>query len=146
MAETGGMPAGCEIRTDLADFDLEMVVAFIRQSYWGKGFSRERILESFAQSYCFGAFVEGRQVGFARVVSDRVFHGYIYDVFVLPDFRGRGIARALMTAILNDEHLKNVSGFMLATRDAHRLYERFGFETVTDPSRYMVLNLPEPDA
>ena len=122
-----------------------MLCSFIQQSYWGEGRSRARILQSFAGSYCFGAFVEDRQVGFARVVSDGVYHAFLFDVFVLPAFRGRGIARALMAAVLSDERLIAVTGFMLATRDAHDLYREFGFEGATDPCRYMVLTRPEPD-
>ena len=137
---------GCEIRTDLEAFDLDMLCDFIQQSYWGEGRARDRILRSFTASYCFGAFVEGRQVGFARVVSDGVYHAFLFDVFVLPEFRGRGIARALMTAIFEDERLSAVTGFMLATRDAHELYRKYGFEAAPDPWRYMVLSRPEPAA
>lgn len=134
----------CTIRTDPASFDLDLLCDFIQQSYWGQGRSRRRILQSFEDSLCFGAFVGERQVGFARVVTDRVYHAYISDLFVLPEHRGRGIAQALMTAILEHEALREVTSVMLATRDAHGLYERFGFETATDPSRYMVLTRPEP--
>ena len=135
----------CIIRTDPSSFDLDMLCDFIQQSYWGQGRSRRRILEAFENSLCFGAFVEGRQVGFARVVTDRVYHAYIFDLFVLPEHRGQGIAQALMSAILDHDALRGVTGFMLSTRDTHRLYERFGFETATDPGRYMVRNRPEPE-
>lgn len=136
--------AELEIINDLSMMDLDWLCASIQDSYWGKGRSRARILESFKHSFCFGAFLEGRQVGFARVVSDQVFHAYIFDLFVLESHRGRGIAKALMAAILEHEGLRDVTGFMLATRAAHGLYEPFGFETVMDSSRYMVRRRPEP--
>jgi len=134
----------CVIRTDPSSFDLDLICAFIQQSYWGQGRARHRILESFKNSVCFGAFVESQQVGFARVVTDHVYHAYIFDLFVVAEHRKQGIAYALMTAILEHKQLREVTGFMLSTRDAHGLYERFGFKTATDPSRYMVLTRPEP--
>ena len=131
-----------EIRTGLAAMDLNMVCDFLPGSYWGKGRTREQILKSCGHSICFGAFVEGRHVGFARVVTDQVFYAFIFDVFVLEEFRGRGIAKAMMEAVLTNHHLCDVESFMLGTADAHGFYEPFGFRTITDPSRLMVRARP----
>lgn len=136
----------CTIRDDVSSMDLDMVCGFIADSYWGKGRSRERILKSFENSVCLGAFVDGRQVGFARAVSDGVFHAYVFDVFVIQPYRGQGIAGALMRALFNHERLRDVTGFMLSTQDAHGLYEKLGFKRVGETARYMVRSRPEPVA
>ncbi len=115
-----------------------MVCEFIQKSYWGQGRTQDQILKSFENSICFGAFKDGRHVGFSRVVSDRVFFAYIFDLFVVEEFRGQGIAKALTQAILDHDQLREVSGFMLSTREAHGLYEPFGFKVMADSSRLMV--------
>lgn len=136
--------AEATITNDLSVMDLDVACEFIQHSYWGKGRSAERIRKSFEHSICFGALLDRRQVGFARVVSDQAFHAYIVDLFVIEGYRGRGIAKALMNAILDHGRLRDVTGFMLSTRTAHGFYEPFGFKTVTDPACYMVRAKPEP--
>ena len=126
------------IHTDLARFELTRICAFIEKSYWGQGRSRERLLNAFADSLCFGAFHGDRQVGFARVVGDRVFFAYIMDLFVFPEQRGQGIGKALMEAILAHPDCREVTSLMLSTRDSHGLYARYGFVAPGDPSRVMV--------
>ena len=96
-------------------------------------------------SLCFGAYLNGRQVAFARVVSDRAVFAYLMDVFVLPEVRGRGISRALMRAILDHSELQNVRVFLLATRDAHGLYSKFGFRPLEEPDRWMAIQNPDSD-
>lgn len=78
-----------------------------------------------------------RQVGFARVITDKATFGYIADVFILEEFRGRGLSKMLMDAILNHPDLKGLRRFCLMTRDAHGLYAQFGFAAMPEPGRYM---------
>jgi GNAT superfamily N-acetyltransferase len=87
----------------------------------------------------------GQQVAFARVVSDHAVFAYLMDVFVVPEFRGRGISKALMRAVLDHSDLQNLRLFLLGTRDAHGLYERFGFRPLADPGRMMAILNPDSD-
>jgi GNAT superfamily N-acetyltransferase len=96
-------------------------------------------------SLCFGAYLSGRQVAFARVVSDRAVFAYLMDVFVLPEFRGQGISKALMRAILDHPDLQNLRVFLLATRDAHGLYSKFGFRPLEEPARWMAIQDHDSD-
>ena len=133
------LPEDLEITTDRARIDVDMVHGFLNTSYWGHGRSRETVERSIANSIAFGAYISGRQVAFARVITDRAIFGYLADVFVVPELRGRGVAKALIKAILSHSDLAGVRLILLRTRDAHGLYAQFGFETVTAPNELMVL-------
>lgn len=135
-------PAGFEISTDRARLDVALVHEFLRTSYWAEGRGRSVVERSIEHSLCFGVYQGGRQVAFARVVSDRAVFAYLMDVFVVPEFRGRGISKALMRAVLDHPDLQNLRLFLLATRDAHGLYERFGFRSLAEPERMMAIRNP----
>ena len=134
-----------EISTDPARLDIGLVCEFLQSSYWASGRRRSVIERSMKNSLCFGAYLSGRQVAFARVVSDRAVFAYLMDVFVLPEFRSRGISRALMRAILDHPELQNLRVFLLATRDAHGLYSKFGFRPLEEPDRWMAIQDPDSD-
>jgi GNAT superfamily N-acetyltransferase len=134
-----------EISTDPARLDVGVVCEFLQNSYWASGRRRSVIERSMKNSLCFGAYLSGRQVAFARVVSDRAVFAYVMDVFVLPEFRGRGISKALMRAILEHPDLQNLRVFLLATRDAHGLYSKFGFRPLEEPDRWMAIQDPDSD-
>ena len=111
--------------------------ALSERAYWALGRSREVVEASIAGSLCFGAFEEdGRQVGFARVVTDGVTFGWVCDVFVDEAERGRGIGSALIAAIVDDERLRDLR-LALATRDADALYAAHGFRFLVHPERWM---------
>jgi GNAT superfamily N-acetyltransferase len=139
------LPAGFEISTDRARLDVALVHEFLRTSYWAEGRQRTVVERSIEHSLCFGVYHGGRQVAFARVVSDRAVFAYLMDVFVVPAFRGRGIAKALMRAVLDHPDLQNLRMFLLATKDAHGLYEQFGFGPLPDPQRMMAIQNPDSD-
>jgi GNAT superfamily N-acetyltransferase len=139
------LPAGFEISTDRARLDVALVHEFLRTSYWADGRQRTVVERSIEHSLCFGVYHLGRQVAFARVVSDRAVFAYLMDVFVVPEFRGRGISKALMRAVLDHPDLQNLRMFLLATKDAHGLYERFGFRSLTEPERLMAVLNPDSD-
>jgi GNAT superfamily N-acetyltransferase len=128
-----------EISTDPARLDVGLICEFLQTSYWAHGRRRSVIERSIRNSLCFGAYLGGRQVAFARVVSDRAVFAYLMDVFVLPEFRGRGISKALLGAILDHPDLQNLRVFLLATRDAHGLYSKFGFRPLEEPDRWMAI-------
>ena len=138
------LPDDLEISTDPARIDVDMVHRFLSASYWAHGRSRETIARSIVNSIAFGAYISGRQVAFARVISDHAVFGYLADVFVVPELRGRGVAKALMRAVLSHPDLARLNLILLRTRDAHGLYAQFGFETVTGPNELMVLTRNTP--
>jgi GNAT superfamily N-acetyltransferase len=125
------------ISTDPARLDIDVIHRFLRDdSYWAAGVDREIVERSIDNSICFGLYDESRQVGFARVVTDRAAFAYLADVFVLPDHRGRGLGKWLVETVLSHPDLQNLRRFFLGTADAHSLYERHGFRPI-DPALMM---------
>ena len=132
------------ISTDPADVDLDVVHGFLREhAYWCVGIPREVVEKAVANSLCFSALLGGRQVGFARVIGDRATFGYLADVFVLPEFRGRGISKALMDAVAAHPELAGLRRMLLATRDAHGLYADYGFTPLSRPESVMERYRPD---
>ncbi|WP_290591275.1 GNAT family N-acetyltransferase [Arenimonas sp. SCN 70-307] len=132
------------ISDDPADVDLDVVHAFLSgQAYWSPGIPRALVEKAVANSLCFSAWLDGRQVGFARIAGDRATFGYLADVFVLPDYRGRGIARALVAAAMAHPEVRGLRRIMLATRDAHALYASFGFGPPSRPENLMEIHRPD---
>ena len=107
------------------------------ESYWAKGIPRETVERSIRNSLCFGAFEDGTQVGFTRVITDRATFAYIADMFVLPSHRGRGISKQLMQAVMSHPELQGLRRWHLSTVDAHGLYAQFGFAPLEWPERHM---------
>lgn len=130
-------PGDVAISTDAARLDLDMVHGFLAASYWAAGIPRDVVARAVRHSLCFGAYRGDRQVGFARVISDRATYAYISDVFVLPPERGRGAGTRLMAAIMAHPDLQGLRRWTLFTRDAHALYRRFGFGDARYPDRLM---------
>ena len=110
------------VSTDETRLDLETVHGFLAGSYWAAGIPREVVERSIRHSISFGAFDRGRQVGFARVISDRATFAYVADVFVLDSHRGRGIGKQIMAVVTSHPELQNLRLWTLFTRDAHGLY------------------------
>lgn len=135
---------GLRIGDDPADVDLDVVHGFLStQAYWCPGIPRELVAKAVANSLCFSAWLDGRQVGFARIVGDRATFGYLADVFVLPEFRGRGISKALVAAAMAHPETRGLRRLMLATRDAHALYAGFGFTAPARPESLMEVYRPD---
>ena len=131
------------ISTDEERFDLDMVHGFLTESYWAEGISREVVARSIQNSLCFGVFCDGKQIGFARVISDYATFAYIGDVFVLESYRGHGLGKWLMECVIGHPWLQGLRRWTLLTRDAHGLYGQFGFTPLKKPDRYMELHDPE---
>jgi N-acetylglutamate synthase-like GNAT family acetyltransferase len=131
------------ISTDRARLDLDVVHGFLTHSYWAKGISRDLVARSIQHSLCFGVYERSAQVGFARVISDYTTFAYIGDVFVLESHRGRGLSKWMMECIVQHPLLQNLRRWILATRDAHGLYSKFGFTSLQKPDRFMELHRPD---
>jgi len=135
-----------DLRTssDPADFDLDWISsALSERSYWAHGRGRSVVERSIANSLGFAALMGGRQVGFARVVTDQATFAWICDVFVDESARGLGIGKRLMAAIVADPRLAGLKRMMLATDDAHGLYAKFGFQPLEHPDKWMVRPGPQ---
>ena len=132
-----------EFSTDRDRLDVAMIQTFLaNESYWVPGISRASVEKCIAHSLCFGVYLEGRQIGFARVVTDFVRYAHLLDVFILPEFRGRGIGKLLMEHILSHPELRTIVRYTLGTQDAHGLYTQFGFRAFANPERQMELLRP----
>jgi GNAT superfamily N-acetyltransferase len=133
-----------EFSTDKGRLDLAMIHSFLaNESYWVPGISRFSVEKCIKHSLCFGVYVDGRQIGFARVVTDFVRYAHLLDVFVLPEFRGRGIGKSLMEHVLAHPELHTIMRYTLGTQDAHSLYAQFGFKAFANPERQMELLRPQ---
>ncbi len=128
-----------EISTDRNRIDRDLVHRFLsEESYWARSRTREENERIIDHSLCFGAYDgEGRQIGHARVVTDTASFGYVGDVFVVPEARGRGVGKALIEAILAHPDVRGVRRLVLLTDDAHGLYAQYGFEPLDDVRRWM---------
>jgi len=130
---------GLLLSTDRARLDLNAIHGFLTRSYWAAGIPRDTVARSIENSLCFGIYAEGRQIGFARVISDFATYAYIGDVFVVESHRGQGLGKWLMQCILNHPQLQNLRRWSLMTSDAHGLYAQFGFAPARSPKAYMEL-------
>jgi len=131
-----------EITTDPSRFDLDQIWRWLSGSYWATGIPRALVERSIRGALCFGILEGRRQVGLARVITDRATFAYLADVFVDESARGRGLARWLMQAILAHPELQGLRRWLLATRDAHRLYAGAGFRPLAHPEVFMEINRP----
>lgn len=132
------------ISSDKAALDIDMIHTFLRDhAYWSKGIPRETLERAVDGSTCFGAYIDGRQVAFARLVTDSATFAYLCDVFVLPAYRKRGYGQALMRHIFDSDLLKGLRRIMLVTNDAHELYRPHGFSALASPERHMEIVRPD---
>jgi GNAT superfamily N-acetyltransferase len=131
-----------EISTDPAWIDVDAVYRFLTASYWAKGIPLATVQRSIANSLCFGIYRGSEQAGFARVITDRATFAYLADVFVIETFRGRGLSKWLMQCIMAHPELQGLRRWSLITRDAHGLYQQFGFAALKTPEGWMELHHP----
>lgn len=126
------------ISKDKSRLDLALIQEFLsNRTYWAKGRTLEEVRTTIEHSVCFGLYDDGRQIGFARVVTDFVAFAYLMDVFVLETHRGRGLGRMLLDAVLADGELASIKRIMLATKDAHRFYLARGFVPLHHPGIFL---------
>ncbi|NJC24428.1 GNAT superfamily N-acetyltransferase [Arthrobacter pigmenti] len=140
------LPDGFEISADTARIDREQVHAWLSQeAYWALGRPRETQDAAIEGSRNYGVYKDGRQVAYARVVTDAVTFAWLCDVFVDTSVRGQGVGVALVEAICADLGKPSIKRIMLRTGDAHELYRKFGFKQITSPERWMSLELQTGD-
>ena len=132
------------ISTGRSRLDLETIHRFLsEEAYWAKNRTLEQTETAIENSICFGVYDGERQVGFARVVTDRATFAYLGDVFILDEYRGRGLSKWLMETIISHPELQGLRRWVLATLDAHGLYEQYGFAELKFPDRWMELAAPD---
>jgi GNAT superfamily N-acetyltransferase len=137
---------GYDIDDDPGRLDVDAIHAFLsRDAYWSPGIPRDVLSRAIAGSLNFGLYTGGRQVGFARVVTDQATFGWLSDVYVLPEHRGRGLGHRLVRAALEHPDLRGLRRIVLATSDAHRIYADCGFEPLPDPERWMAITTAAED-
>ncbi|QOL51330.1 GNAT family N-acetyltransferase [Massilia litorea] len=132
-----------EVSTDQSRLDIPMIYRFLsEQSSWAVGISRPIVERAIENSLCFGGYLDGRQIAFARVITDFATFANLVDVFVLPEYRGHGYGKQLVAVVLRHPSLQRLRRFMLATSDAQGLYERFGFTPPRNPETLMERYFP----
>jgi GNAT superfamily N-acetyltransferase len=137
------MPVQYEVSTDRTRFDVNLIHSFLTSTYWATNMPREVLEKSIRHALCFGVFAEGKQVAFARVITDYATFAYLSDLFVMPEHRGRGVSKLLVRSILDHPELQGLRRFVLATKDAHRLYAQFGFTPLSHPDDFMTIHNPD---
>jgi GNAT superfamily N-acetyltransferase len=130
-------------KTGKENMDVTMIHRFLtKDSYWAKGISHEWVEQSLTHSFCIGAFVNGEQVGFGRVITDYYTFGWFADFFVLPEYRGNGISKKMLSYILQQPWSNRLRRKMLNTSDAHGLYRQFQFKDLANPSYVLEIHNP----
>jgi N-acetylglutamate synthase-like GNAT family acetyltransferase len=128
------------ISTDKSKIDIDYVHRFLSQSYWSPGVPVQVVKKAMKGSLCFGVYHKNKQIGYARIVTDKATFAYLADVFIDENYRGKGLGKWLVETILAHPHLQGLRRILLATKDAHKLYEQCGFTSINNPERYMVYN------
>lgn len=128
---------------DPARIDMDTVHGFLRGAYWSEGIPRGTVEKSIRHSLAAGLYDGDRMIGFARVVTDYTTFAYLGDVFVLEDWRGRGLATWLTRYLLDHPDLQGLRRWILATRDAHNVYARVGFALLANPRTFMTIHNPD---
>ena len=137
---------GYRISCQLDEMDFDVIYGFISNSYWAKGMPAETLQKALLNSLCFAVLNQHNQtVAFARVITDKATFAYLADVFVLESERGKGLSKLLVEYIVNHEDLQGLRRFMLATFDAHSLYEKFGFNAVDETELKSLMQIRDPD-
>jgi N-acetylglutamate synthase-like GNAT family acetyltransferase len=127
------------ISVDKSKLDIDLIHEFLTNSYWAAGRNRELVEKTIEHSLCFGVYSNTKQIGFARVITDYVILAYVADVFILEPYRGIGLGKKLVGAVLSHPELQGIKKWMLATSDAHGLYSQFGFRPMSNPEKFMEL-------
>ncbi|MEA9413435.1 GNAT family N-acetyltransferase [Flavobacterium sp. PL02] len=125
------------VSTDKNKLDVPFIQHFLKDIYWAAGRTMEEVQTTIDNSFCFGIFLDDKQIGFARVITDYVVFAYVMDVFITEEHRGKGYSSVLIERMINEPALKEVKIWRLATTDAHFLYKKFGFTALKSPEKMM---------
>ena len=133
------------LSTNKTLLDVNSVHQYLsEESYWAKGIPKEKVIKSIDNSFCMGIYEEGKQVAFARIITDYTAFAYLCDVYVVKEYQGMGLGKWLMESIHSIPDLQGLRRWMLATRDAHGLYKQFGWQPLAEEQvpRFMQLHNP----
>lgn len=125
------------VTTDKSKLDVSFIQHFLKDIYWAAGRTIEEVQITIDNSFCFGIFLNDKQIGFARVITDYVVFAYVMDVFIIEEHRGKRYSSILIERMINEPVLKDVKIWRLATSDAHFLYSKFGFTALKTPEKMM---------
>jgi GNAT superfamily N-acetyltransferase len=125
------------VSTDKNKLEVPFIQQFLKDIYWAAGRTMEEVQITIDNSFCFGIYLNDKQIGFARVITDYVVFAYLMDVFITEEHRGRGYSSILINSMMTEPKLKEVKIWRLATSDAHFLYEKFGFKALAHPEKMM---------
>ncbi|WP_346882595.1 GNAT family N-acetyltransferase [uncultured Algibacter sp.] len=126
-----------EISTDKTRLDLDLIHGLLTNTYWAKGRTKEAVKKTITHSLCFGVYLDGEQIGFARIATDYTVFAYLMDVFIVPEHQGKGYSKQLIETINASPELKSCKVWMLKTLDAHGLYKQFGYTELKHPEKVM---------
>jgi GNAT superfamily N-acetyltransferase len=125
------------VSTDKNKLEVPFIQQFLKDIYWAAGRTMEEVQITIDNSFCFGIYLNDKQIGFARVITDYVVFAYLMDVFIIEEHRGRGYSSILISSMMTEPKLKEVKIWRLATSDAHFLYQKFGFTALAHPEKMM---------
>lgn len=125
------------ISTDKSKLQVENIHQFLTTTYWAKGRTLNQVKSTINNSLCYGVYLKGEQIGFARVVTDFTIFAYLMDVYILPDHQLQGYSKQLLKTITQDAKLKSCTTWLLKTSDAHDLYKKFDFTELEFPEKVM---------
>jgi N-acetylglutamate synthase-like GNAT family acetyltransferase len=135
---------GYRISTNRAEMDIDAIHAYISRSYWAEGIPKSTLARAINNSLCFSVFTDaGAQIGFARMVTDAATFAYMADVYILEAHRGKGLSKWLVQQMMAHPDLQGLRRINLATKDAHSLYQRYGFTPLVAPDRMMEILRPD---
>ena len=125
------------VSTDKSKLDIAFIQHFLKDIYWAAGRTIDEVQTSIEHSFCFGIYLDDKQIGFARVITDYVVFAYLMDVFIVEEHRGKGYSSLLIENMMTEPVLRNIKIWRLATKDAHFLYRKFGFNELANPEKLM---------
>lgn len=131
------------ISTDVSKLDKKAIHNYLsNESYWSKNIPYEKVEAAISNSLNFGVYSGKQQIGYARIVSDYSTVAYLGDVFIIEEYRGKGLSKWLMEAIMNHKDLQGLRRWVLLTRDAHELYKKYGWKEIANTDRWMEIHKP----
>lgn len=131
------------ISTDPGKLNLGVIHHYLaKESYWAENIPLATVGKSIRNSLCFGLYQADEQIGFARIISDYATFAYLADVYVLTEYRGKGLSKWLMQCVLQHPELQGLRRIMLMTKDAHGLYAKYGFAPIADAGNCMAITKP----
>jgi len=129
------------ISTDKTKLDVDSIHGFLStKAYWCLNIPKDTVQKAIQNSRCFGVYQNKKQIGFARVISDFSTIAYLGDVYILEEYRGKGLSKWLIETIMSDPNLQGLRRWILLTADAHGLYRQFGWTNIGEPDKWMTVH------